>query len=184
MVALHLGNCTVKAYLCNQGDTISSFLSRLACWILSLADKYSITLIPIYIPTHLNVEANYLSWGRLHPGWHLFHHIAQAAFKFCGLPEMDLLALSCSMQCWQYYTLENPLPLWALRLNAFNHPWMYQVCYVFPSHALVPPVLSMFLAEHVTGQFRLLFLVVPCWMEIPGLPTFLNMLEDVLAVLS
>ena len=31
VVALHLDNSTVKAYLCNQGSTVSPFLSRLAC---------------------------------------------------------------------------------------------------------------------------------------------------------
>ena len=62
VVALHLDNSTAKAYLCNQGGTVSPFLSRLACQILSLTNKDGITLIPAYIPTHLNVEADYLSW--------------------------------------------------------------------------------------------------------------------------
>ena len=35
MVALHLDNNTAKAYLCNQGGTVSPFLSRLSCQILS-----------------------------------------------------------------------------------------------------------------------------------------------------
>ena len=48
------------------------------------------------------------------------------------------------------------LPLAALRLNAFNYPWKYQVSYVFPPRALGPLVLSMFFAENVTGQFRLI----------------------------
>ena len=62
MVALHLDNGTAKAYLCNQGGTVSPFLSRLACQ--SLTNKHGI-LIPAYIPTHLNVEADYLSWDWL-----------------------------------------------------------------------------------------------------------------------
>ena len=36
VVALHLDNSTAKAYLCNQGGTVSPFLSRLACQILHL----------------------------------------------------------------------------------------------------------------------------------------------------
>ena len=62
VVALHLDNSTAKAYLCNQGGTVSPFLSRLTCRILSLNNKHGNTLIPAYIPTHLNVEAYYLSW--------------------------------------------------------------------------------------------------------------------------
>ena len=68
VVALHLDNSTAKAYLCNQGGTVSPFLSRLACQILSLTDKCGITLLPAYIPTHLNVEADFLSRDRLLPG--------------------------------------------------------------------------------------------------------------------
>ena len=50
---------------------------------------------------------------------------------------------------------------------------------MFPPPALVPLVLSRFLAEHVNGQLRHLILVAPCWMEAPWLPTVLNMLVDV-----
>ena len=55
VVALHLGVNIAKAYLCNQGGT--SLSSRLACHILNVANKNGITLIPAYIPTHLNVES-------------------------------------------------------------------------------------------------------------------------------
>ena len=151
VVALHLDNSTAKAYLHNQGDTVSPFLSRLACQILSLTNKYGITLLSVYIPTHLNVEADYLSWDQLLPEWHLLPHVAQAAFRLWGLSEVDLLASSHSTQCQHYFTLKTPLPLGALGLNAFSHPWKFQVSYVFPPLALVPLVLSNFLAEHVSG---------------------------------
>ena len=39
------------------------------------------------------------------------------------------------------------------------------MCFIPP--ALVPLVLSKFLAEHVKGQLRPLILVAPCWMEAP-----------------
>ena len=126
VVVLHLDNNTAKAYLCNQGGTVSPVLSRLACQILSLTDKHGITLIPAYIPTHLNVEADYLSWDWLLPEWHLCPQVAHAAFCLWGLPEVDLLASSHSTQC-HYFTLETPLPLGALGLNAFSHPWTFQV---------------------------------------------------------
>ena len=130
---------------------MSPFLSRLTCRILSLTDKHGITLLPAYIPTHLNVEADFLSQDQLFPEWHLLPQVAQAAFCLWGLPEVDLLASSCSTQCQHYFTLETPLSLGALGLNAFNHPWKFQVSYVFPPPALVPLVLSKFLAEHVNG---------------------------------
>ena len=79
-------------------------------------------LLSAYLPTHLNVEADYLSQGRLVPEWQLLLHTAEAAFQLWSQLEVDLLASSHATQCQHYYTLENPLPLTALWLNAFNHP--------------------------------------------------------------
>ena len=90
-----------------------------------------------------------------------------------------MLASSYTTQCQHYYTFESPLPLRALGLNAFNHPWMFQVRYVFPPPALFPLVLSKFLAQHVKGQLSLLILVAACWIEAPWLPTVFNMLADI-----
>ena len=70
---------------------MSPFVYRLACWILNLTDKHGITLIPAYIPTHLNVEADYLSQNWLLLEWHLLPQVAQTAFCLWGLPEVDLL---------------------------------------------------------------------------------------------
>ena len=55
-------------------------------------------------------------------------------------------------------------------VSTFNHPWTYQVSYVFPPATLVPLVLSKFLVKHVSHQFRLLILVAPCWL--PGFSQF------------
>ena len=135
--------------------------------------------VAVNIPTHLNVEADFLSQDHLLPEWHLLPQVAQAAFCLWGLPEVDLLASSHSTHCQHYFTLETQLPLGALGLNAFSHPWKFQISYVFPPPALVPLVLSKFLAEHVNGQLRHLILVAPCWMEAPWLPTALSMLADI-----
>ena len=58
--SLHFDNKISKACLCNQDGRASLFLSRLACNILNLANKDGITLNPTYIPTHLNLEADFL----------------------------------------------------------------------------------------------------------------------------
>ena len=179
MGALQLGKITAKAYLYNQGGTVSLFLFTLACHILNLANKHAITLIPAYVPTHLSVKADYLLQGKLIPNWHLLLHIAQAALQHCSQIEVDLLASSRTNQCQLYYTLERPLPPGALGLNALKYPWKFQLCYVFYPTALIPLVLSMFLVEHATCQCRLLILMVPCWKEDPWLSTVLNMLKDI-----
>ena len=98
IVALQFDNNPVKAYLCNQGGTVSPFLSRLGCHILHLANKHGITCIPAYFPTHINVEADFLSLRKLVPEWCL-PFIAQWAFQVWSQPETDLLASSCTNQC-------------------------------------------------------------------------------------
>ena len=172
VVTLHLDNSTAKTYLCNQGGTVSPFLSRLACQILSLTDKHGITLLPAYIPTHLNEEADYLSWYWMLPEWHLLPQVAQAAFHLWGLPEVDLLDF---FLFYSMPTLSNSTASGGLGVECLT----FQVSYVFPPLALVPLVLSKFLAEHVNSQLRHLLLVPPCWMEAPWLPTILNMLAEV-----
>ena len=66
----------------------------------------------------------------------LMPNIAQAPFQLWGQPELDLLL---SLLWQHYYTLESPLPLEALGMNTFNHPWTYEMIYVFSPSALVPP---------------------------------------------
>ena len=95
-----------KVHLCNQGSTVSPFLSRLACWILSLTNKHGITLIPAYIPTHHKVEAYYLSWDQLLLEWHLLPQVAHAAFCLC----------------WTYWHLLVPL-ITPWKLHYLWRPW-------------------------------------------------------------
>ena len=181
VVGLYLDNNTSKAYLCNQGGTVSPIFSRLACWILSLTDKHDITLIAAYTPTHLNVKANYLSWDQMLLELHPLFWVVHAAFHLWGLPEVDLLASSHSTECQHYYTLETPLPLGAYRLNAFNHPWTFQVSYMFHPPALIPLVLSKFLVEHVKGQMKQLILVTPFGWILLGSPQFSTCWQMVLS---
>ena len=150
VVTLHLDNRIAKAYLHNEGGIVSPFLSRLACQILSLTHKHSFTLIPANIPTHLNVEADYLSQGWLLLEWHLFLRCVKQLFTFgvyqrwiCWHPPYHLMPVLLH--------LGNTITSGTLGLNAFNHPWTFQVSYLCPPSALFPLVLSKFLAEHVKG---------------------------------
>ena len=86
---------------------------------------------------------------------------------------MNLLVSSCTNQCQCYYTLESPLHLRALGLNAFNHPGHIRL-------TMFPPGYIHVLGKNVTGRFRLPVLVVSCWMEDPWLPTALNLVADIL----
>ena len=179
VVALHLDNSTAKAYLCNDGGMVSPFLSRLAYQVLSVTDKHSITLIPAYIPTYLNVESDNMPCDQLFLELLLLPHMAKVGFHFgvyqrwtCWLPPIQLNAsIITPWKCHYLWGLWGCLPSTSLG--------KFLISYMFPPPALVPLVLCKFLTEHVKGQLRLLILMSPCWMEAPGLPIVDKMLADI-----
>ena len=130
VVALHLDNSTAKAYLCNQGGTVSPFLSRLACRITE-SDLTSMVL-PFFqhtfLPTSMWRQIFCLGISCFWSGTFYLRWLRQL-FAFGAFLEVDLVASSRSTQCQHYFTLETPLPLGALGLNAFSHPWNFQVSY-------------------------------------------------------
>ena len=131
-----------------------------------------------FLPTSMWRQIFCLGIGCFWSGTFFLRWLRQL-FVFGAFQRWTSLASSRSTQCQHFFTLETPLPVGALGLNAFSHPWKFQVSYVFPPLALVPLALSKFLAEHINSQLRHLLLVASCWMEAPWLPTVLSMLADV-----
>ena len=74
--------------------------------------------------------------------------------------------------------LEKSTTSGCLQVECCQPPLIYHVSYAF-SPALVSLVLSRFLPEHVTGQFRLLILVATCWMGASWFSTVFGMLKDI-----
>ena len=106
-----------------QSGSVYLYLSRVAYYILHLADKYGITITSIYIHTNLNMAADYLLWVELVLEWHLLPHIAQAAFQLCGQLKVDLLTSLNTNQCQHYSTFENPTTSGCLGVECFQ-PYM------------------------------------------------------------
>ena len=101
------------------------FFSRLACQILSLANKHSITLIPAYIPTHLNVEADYLSCGQLLLEWHLLPQYSSSRFSSLGPTRGGSAGILPYHSMPALLHLGNSTTSGGLELNAFNYPWTF-----------------------------------------------------------
>ena len=114
VVALHLDNSTAKAYLCNQGGTVSPFLSRLACQILSLTNKHGITLLPAYIPTHLKVEADFLSRIRCFWSGTFFLRFLRQLFAFGAFQRWTF---------WHLLVLLNANIISVWKLHCLWGPW-------------------------------------------------------------
>ena len=107
----------------------------------------------VYINSSLNVEAKDLLHKRLIPECHLLY-IVGVVFQLLLQPDVDLWASSHANKNQHYYKPETLLPQGGFALKAFLHPQDLQVSYTFPPAALVPIVVSKFLAEHVTDQSR------------------------------
>ena len=142
-VALNVGNSNAKAYFLQSGWYSISFLFQASLLLFKSGWQ-------AYVPIHLNVEAYYHCKVQ---EWHLCYHIAQTTLQ---------LGVNWRWICWNIHIPINVsiITPWksttsrSLGINTFNHPWTYQMSYVFPP-SLVPLVLSKFLAEHVTGLFIL-----------------------------
>ena len=177
VVALHLDNSTAKAYLCNQGGTVFPFLSRLACQILSLTNKHGITLLPAYIPTHLNVEADFLSQDQMLLEWHLLPQVAQAAFHLWvqRWTSWNLLILLNAniISLWKLHCL------WGLGVECLQPSLEISGKLCVSSSNSGPSCSVQVSSRTCQWSTQTLFLVASCWMEAPLLPTILNMLADV-----
>ena len=87
-----------------------------------------------------------------------------------------LLASLNTNHCQQYYTSEIQLPLAAWGLDAFNHPWKYQVSYLLSPCIRFPSSLQLCggTCNRLTSNGPHTFLDGDSW-----LPTVLNILEDI-----
>ena len=94
-VALISDNTSAVAYLRNQGGTKSLAMNDLATDICLWAEKRGMTLVPRYLPGHLNVLADHLSRrGQiLKTEWSLNQTVADRIFRAWGRPFVDLFAL-------------------------------------------------------------------------------------------
>ena len=88
-------NTSAVAYLRNQGGTKSLVVNDLATDICLWSEKRGMTLVPRYLPGHLNVLADHLSRrGQiLKTEWSLNQTVADRIFRAFGRPFVDLFAL-------------------------------------------------------------------------------------------
>ena len=137
---------------CYVGWPSASLIKWLPCtWITVLLRLISVIKMVqclLFLPAGLpDIESDWQAWydssssihsypsqcgGRISiPGLVAFWvSPPSGGFSPLGLPEVDLLASSHSTHCQHYFTLDTSLPLWALGLNAFSHPWTFLVSYI------------------------------------------------------
>ena len=176
VVILHLDNSMEKAYLCNQGGTVSPFLSWVACQILSLTDStvlllFQHTLLPILIWRPIICPRVSCFWSGI--------------FSLRWLKQLFSFGVYQRWICWH-----TPVPLnasiitpwnlhchWGLRVECLQPSLDASGKFCVSSSCISSSSSVQVAGRTCQGQLRLLSLVAPCWMV--ALPTVLNMLADV-----
>ena len=174
-VALLADNSTALAYVRNQGGTQSEQLCHLAREIQLWTESHQVTLLPRFLPGHLNVVADGLS--RPHQAvsseWSLHPDVCRQLFRLWGSPLVDLFATH----------LNNKLPLYvsplpdpaAWKEDALLIPWDDLETYAFPPFALIRRIVSK-LRDSVRSR---MILVAPFWPQREWFPDLLDLLAAV-----
>ena len=176
VVSLHLGNSTNNTYLCNQGGTASFLLSRLACCILTLTSMVLI-LFPAYIPTHLNMGAISPREGWFQSGICFLTFLSSISSLETSWGGAVGILMYQSMSAVIH--LRKSTTSGSLGFECFQPPLDLSGELWVSSSYIGFLVLSRFLSKHVTGEFKLLILVAPCWMEALWLPIVLGLEADI-----
>ena len=173
-VVLMSDNTTVVAYVNKQGGTVSLPLHQLTAQVLEWAESHSIGLSARYIPGKRNVVADGLSRQGQVIGteWSLHQDIAERLFEIWGRPVIDLFATRHNRKL-PIFCSAVPDP-WALKEDAFQHPWDNLEAYAFPPFCLIRAVINRTL---ITPNFRVI-LVAPLWPHAEWFPDLLSLLVE------
>ena len=178
VVALHLDNSTAKAYLCNQGGTVSPFLSRLACGILSLTDKHGITLLPSIHSYPPQCGGRFSVSGLAASGVAPSTSGGSGSFLPLGPSTGGPAGIFSFYSMPALFHFGNSTASGALGLNAFSHPWNFQVSYVSSSGS--GPSCSGQVSSRTCQQSTQTFTFGGSMLDGSSLlPTVLGMLADV-----
>ena len=136
-------------------------------WAYLLSKK--ITLTAEYLPSKLNIEADYQSrnvvdWSE----WKLCTQSFKTICATMGKPDMDLFASRTSHQLKAYMSLK-PDPL-CRAVDALQQSWMHLFPYAFPPFNLIGKVLKKTQDQQVT-----MIIVTPVWVTQPWYPVLLGM---------
>ncbi|KAK3526557.1 hypothetical protein QTP70_030696 [Hemibagrus guttatus] len=93
--------------VCTDSTTVVAYINHLAQQILLWAESILLSLRAIFVPGHINWEADFLSRQVLRPGeWWLHPQV-----EILRSSEVDLFISEESTQCPLWYSLSHPAPL-------------------------------------------------------------------------
>ena len=135
-------NTSAVAYLRSQGGTKSLTMNDLATDICLWLEKRGMTLVPRYLPGHLNVSADHLSRrGQiLMTEWSLNQTIADGIFRAWGRPFVDLFALGKNKKLAIYVSPIREETSW--KVDSLVQNWDGLYAYAYPPTSLIRACLN------------------------------------------
>ena len=172
-VALMSDNTSAVAYLRNQGGTKSLAMNDLATGICLWSEKRGLTLVPRYLPGHLNVLADHLSQrGQiLKTEWSLNQTVADRIFRAWGRPFVDLFALGKNTKLAIYVSPIREETSW--KVDSLVQNWDGLYAYAYPPTSLIRACLNKVRTENVQ-----IVLIAPGWPNQEWFPDLLDLAID------
>jgi hypothetical protein len=149
-------NTAALAHVRKEGGLKGRDLLEEAERILLLLHRHQVRIMPAFIPSEENLQADAASRFQLVPDWHLDPLIFRMISSLWGLPQIDLFASLQSAQTTRFMSwraADSPEAIDALSMQ-----WDFELAYLFPPIPLLKRVMRKL--ELLRGVF---LLVTPYW---------------------
>ena len=168
-IHLRVDNTTALHYIANKGGTKSEDLIAIAKRIWQYLLSRGITLTVEYVPSKLNVMADWESrntWDSSE--WKLNPAIFQKICLVLGKPQIDLFASRVSHQLPRYMSRKKD-PC-SVAQNALQQNWSHMFPYAFPPFNLIGQTLQKVKKHSIN-----MIIITPVWAAQPWYPQILEM---------
>jgi hypothetical protein len=149
-------NTTALAYIRKEGGLRGRRLLWEAERILLLLHSRRLRVLPAFIPSEENLQADAASRFQLVPDWHLDSNVFLQMVSLWGTPQIDLFASRQSAQCRRFMSWRAADEPEAV--DALSVVWNFRLAFLFPPIPLLSRVVRKL--EVSRGVF---LLVTPYW---------------------
>ena len=169
-IHIQIDNTAALSYLVKMGGTGNMQMNVITKRIWNYLVENNISLTAEWIPTHLNMWAD---WESRHcqdsSEWKLCPSIFRRVCQKFGSPDLDLFASRNCHQLHRYVSWKpDPQCLFA---DAFSQKWSQFKPYAFPPFCLITRVIRKVFRDQVPHMI----LVTPLWSTQPWYPCLLSM---------
>ena len=169
-IHLQIDNTVALSYLIKMGGTKNTELTKISKRIWHYLLDKEITLTAEWIPSHLNVMADWESRNvEDSTEWKLSPQIFTQICQMMGVPNVDLFASRVSHQIQTYMSLKSDPQ--CLAIDAFRQNWEQYFPYAFPPFCLISKVLR----QVSTQSLEKMIIITPLWPTQPWYPLLLSM---------